>query len=165
VYQFSKTIHSLIWEKILQNIQKQKFHYIKWSNQDQPNKIQHHTTQSSIYQLNQSTTQHHTSKRPKSKKFQNKTQTHNGEHRVVQQLPSTTAPPITTHSSSSNLNSSKHPTSHDSHLKPKQNQIKLKKKIHTHDGKFHLIVTLQPLPTTYHDQATIIHHRPRLWHT
>ena len=42
MYQFSKTIHNLIWGKKLQNIQKQKFHYIKWSNQDQPNKIQHH---------------------------------------------------------------------------------------------------------------------------
>ena len=127
VYPFSKTIHGFIWKLFFYITFKKKkntkisLHQIIKPRSTQLIPTSHKTIKHD--QLNQPIIKHHTSNRPKSKKFQNKTQTPNGDNRVTQQPPSTTTPPITAHSSSSNPNGSNHPTSHHSHLKPEQTQI------------------------------------------
>ena len=125
------------------------------------------TTHPSILNPNRShhQTSHDSNLKPKQtpnynlkKKKKKKKQTH---HRVsVTQPLSTTAPPITTHLSFSNPNRSNQ-TSHDSHLRPKQNpNQRIKKNTHTHNGNstrltlqpsFPLIVTQQSPSTIHHD--------------
>ena len=85
---------------------------------------------------------------------------------MTQQPLSTTAPPITTLPSSSNPNCSNHQTSHDSHLRPKQNpnikkEKKEKKKPYIHNNSSTKL-TLQPLSplivtSNRHLQFIVIH--------